>query len=77
MFDSTPFVGQKNMFYRQDGKPTNNHGNAGYYYNYSQDYWGVNPLFVNAAAGNFHLQSRSPGCLCLPLWDNNCYSLSH
>ncbi len=48
--------GGKNLVYRNDGQPLEASGT----YNHSNDFWGIDPLFVNPAAGDFHLQASSP-----------------
>jgi hypothetical protein len=53
-----------NLIYRSDGEEP--HGSP-----YPDDLWGVDPLFVDASTGDYHLQSASPvidaGCELLSL----------
>jgi hypothetical protein len=49
-------VGETNIVYRDDGIPPVTSKT----YNPINDLWNVNPLFVNPAANDYHLQSQSP-----------------
>ncbi len=53
---SSDVLGESNLVYRDDGQPLYTTDT----YNHLNDLWGVNPLFVNAAAGDYHLQPASP-----------------
>lgn len=56
--DGGSVAGGGNLVYRSDGKmPYNDSA-----YDNSDDLWGVNPLFLNPAAGDFHLKATSPAC---------------
>ncbi len=48
-------TGSHNLAYRSDGTTPAAEG-----YSHPSDLWGVNPLFVNAASGNYLLQASSP-----------------
>ncbi len=47
---------QRNLVYRSDGRPIYTTDT----YNRANDLWNVNPLFVNADAGDYHLRADSP-----------------
>lgn len=48
--------GGHNLMFRSDGQSLTSSST----YNHSGDLWGVNPLFVNPSAGDYHLQAGSP-----------------